>query len=123
MTRGYVREDLRATIERTLSRKPGADPARVLKLVETVPERVDGYPEPTERPMPEGAQSVCVACWRIFGGVTAFDTHQTLDNGVVVCHDPASKGMRVSRTRKSDGLPVWSKKSPTFNPYVRRKAA
>lgn len=38
----------------------------------------------------------CASCGRSFGGVTAFDRHQTLTADGVVCRDPATLGLRQS---------------------------
>lgn len=52
-------------------------------------------------PTPTGTRmSHCCGCHRTFSSVTAFDRHQTLDNGNV-CHDPETKGLVL----RADG--VW----------------
>ena len=49
----------------------------------------------------------CGACKRFFRGIGAFASHQTLDKeGRTVCHDPASRGMVLSK----DGW--WSRRTP-----------
>jgi hypothetical protein len=57
----------------------------------------------------------CSGCGRYFGGVSAFDAHQTLGNdGRPVCHDPASltnkKGESLGYV--VDKLGYWGRPMP-----------
>jgi hypothetical protein len=57
-------------------------------------------------------QHHCTACHRHFGGLTAFDAHQT-DSEPVVCKDPASVGL-IDR----DG--VWGRPAPETAKWADR---
>jgi hypothetical protein len=45
----------------------------------------------------------CAACHRTFTSASAFDRHQALDGGTVVCRDPATRGL----VRRADG--IWAR--------------
>lgn len=40
-----------------------------------------------------GRRSHCAGCHETFTSVSAFDRHQTLDDGGSVCYDPATRGL------------------------------
>ncbi|ASU83559.1 hypothetical protein CDO52_12855 [Nocardiopsis gilva YIM 90087] len=44
----------------------------------------------------------------VFTGPTAFDKHQDQRGGNTACHDPATRGMEITR-RTVDGHPVWGR--------------
>lgn len=65
-------------------------------------------------PVPRGAECLCRACGRIFTSVSAFDTHQTMRDGEVVCTNPATARRRngdpvFTVVRERDGHHVWGK--------------
>jgi hypothetical protein len=59
---------------------------------------------------PRGARFRCAGCGRFFGGLTAFDRHQTESDQpprYTTCHNPADRGL-VDRSG------VWGRPAPVL---------
>jgi hypothetical protein len=69
--------------------------------------------------MPKRA-SHCCACHLTFGGVRAFDMHQRLVDGRVVCRTPEEAGLVVTRTF-GDGGVVYGRPGPEVRPEAWSK--
>jgi len=75
---------------------------------------------------PSGAECECIACGRIFGGLTSFDRHQRWtgrgEGAVLVCQNPRDHGLRP-RTRRGSVV-VWVHPSdPAGPPFLRGNEA
>jgi len=68
-------------------------------------------------PIRSGRACHCAKCHTSYTGVEAFDRHQTIENGKVVCRDPATfelngKPLFMSHRETPDGKPMWSRYRP-----------
>jgi len=60
----------------------------------------------------------CAACHVTFTGAESFDRHQTIENGKVVCRDPATwmkddgDPLFMAYRETPDGKPVWGRYRP-----------
>jgi hypothetical protein len=68
-------------------------------------------------PIRGGLACHCCSCHHSFTGVEAFDRHQTIENGTVICRDPATftmNGKPLFSTHRvtPDGKPMWSRYRP-----------
>lgn len=75
--------------------------------------------EATKADRPQGAESQCVLCWRLFGSDSTCEAHKPYRRPVTAeCKEPSTVGLEWRERR---GLAVWVRPMPSHVSEMRRE--